>query len=352
MTSVRRLLRSALLALLALALVAPAGAALAACGGSAAGPAPSTSATASSSSPAPGAAASPAATARPTQTVKPAAGATPGAVLKDLAYADASPYQRLDLYLPVNGTAPYPVIVAIHGGGFEAGSKGDGQVGPMIEGAKRGYAVAAIDYRLSGEAIFPAAIQDVKASIRWLRANAARYRLDPARFAAWGDSAGGNLAALAGTSAGVPALSDPALGNAGQSDAVQAVVDWFGPISFLKVDDDFRASRAGAGGHSSGGSFESQYLGAPLASVPDKVRAADPITYISAGDPPFLIQHGDADATVPVQQSQRLAAALRKVIGPQNVELTIFPGAGHMTPAIYSAANAEYVLDWLDAKLK
>jgi len=192
----------------------------------------------------------------------------------------------------------------------------------------------------------------VKASIRWLRANAARYRLDPTRFAAWGDSAGGNLAALAGTSAGVPALTGAQLGNAGQSDAVQAVVDWFGPISFLKVDSDFKESGAGPTGHSGAYSFESKYLGAPLATVPAKVRAADPITYISAGDPPFLIQHGDADATVPVQQSQRLAAALRKVIGPQNVRLTIIPGAGHMTPAIYSAANAEYVLDWLDAKLK
>jgi acetyl esterase/lipase len=273
-------------------------------------------------------------------------------VRRDLAYAGVSPSEKLDLYLPAGASVPYPVIVAIHGGGFTAGDKSDGQVAPMLLGLARGYAVAAIDYRLSGEAKFPAQIQDVKSAIRWLRANAGRYKLDPARIAVWGDSAGGSLAALAGTSAGVAALSDPAHGNAGQSDAVQAVVDWFGPISMLKIDSDFRASHAGPTGHEAPTSFESEYFGAPVRTVPAKVKAADPITYIGAGDPPFLIEHGDADATVPVQQSQRLAAALRSVPGTGQVTLRIFPGAGHMAPAIYSRANAGAVLDWLDAKLK
>jgi acetyl esterase/lipase len=273
-------------------------------------------------------------------------------VWRDLAYAHVSPSEKLDLYLPAAASAPYPLIVAIHGGGFMAGDKGDGQVAPMLLGLARGYAVASVDYRLSGEATFPAQIQDVKAAIRWLRANAGRYRLDQARIAVWGDSAGGNLAALAGTSAGVAALSDPTLGNASQSDAVQAVVDWFGPISLLKVDSDFHASHAGPTGHEAPTSFESRYFGAAVRTVPGKVKAADPITYIGAGDPPFLIEHGTADATVPVQQSQRLAAALRSALGPGAVTLRIFPGAGHMAPAIYSRANAGAVLDWLDARLK
>ncbi|HZL64973.1 MAG TPA: alpha/beta hydrolase, partial [Thermoleophilia bacterium] len=292
----------------------------------------------------------------------PSAAATPGgaggsreqpaAVHRDLAYVGASPSEKLDLYLPAGASEPYPVIVAIHGGGFMAGDKSDGQVAPMLLGLARGYAVASIDYRLSGEAKFPAQIQDVKAAIRWLRASAGRFKLDPARIAVWGDSAGGNLAALAGTSAGVAALSDPALGNSGQSDAVQAVVDWFGPISMLKVDSDFRASHAGPTGHEAPTSFESRYFGAPVRTVPGKVKAADPITYIGAGDPPFLIEHGTADSTVPVQQSQRLAAALRSALGPGAVTFRIFPGAGHMAPAIYSRANADAVLDWLDARLR
>ncbi|MEI6727385.1 MAG: alpha/beta hydrolase [Actinomycetes bacterium] len=336
----RRALAAVAAALLALLLLAPAGAALAACGGSAGGPAPAATS----------GGAAPTATARSGA----AAGASPGAgtVRRDIAYAHASHSEKLDLYLPAKGSAPYPVIVAIHGGGFMSGDKDDGQVAPMLLGLARGYAVASVDYRLSGEAKFPAQIEDVKAAIRWLRANAGRYKLDPARIVAWGDSAGGNLAALAGTSAGVAALSDPALGNAGQSNAVQAVVDWFGPISMLKVDSDFRASHAGPTGHEAPTSFESEYFGAPLRTVPAKVRAADPITYIGAGDPPFLIEHGDADSTVPVQQSQRLAAALRRVLGPNAVTLRIFQGAGHMAPVIYSRANARAVLDWLDAKVR
>lgn len=335
----RHALSAAGAALLALLLLAPAGAALAACGGSAGSPAPA----AVSGSPAATAGANPGAA----TSSNPAA-----AVHRDLAYAHVSPSEKLDLYLPAGGSAPYPVIVAIHGGGFMAGDKTDGQVAPMLLGLARGYAVASIDYRLSGEAKFPAQIEDVKAAIRWLRANAGRYRLDPARIAVWGDSAGGNLAALAGTSAGVAALSDPALGNAGQSDAVQAVVDWFGPISLLKVDSDFRASHAGPTGHEAPTSFESEYFGAPVRTVPAKVKAADPMTYIGAGDPPFLIEHGDADSTVPVQQSQRLAAALRRALGPGAVTLRIFPGAGHMATVIYSRANARAVLGWLDARLR
>jgi acetyl esterase/lipase len=333
----RRALRAAAAAWLTLLLLAPTGAALTACGKNAGSPAPAASAN-------PGAAATSIGTG--------SAVGQPATVHRDIAYAHVSPSEKLDLYLPASASAPYAVIVAIHGGGFMAGDKSDGQEAPTLLGLARGYTVASINYRLSGEAKFPAQIQDVKAAIRWLRANAGRYRLDPARIAVWGDSAGGNLAALAGTSAGVAALSDPALGNAGQSDAVQAVVDWFGPISMLKVDSDFRASRAGPTGHEAPTSFESRYFGAPVRTVPGKVKAADPITYIGPGDPPFLIEHGTADSTVPVQQSQRLAAALRRVLGPSAVTLRIFPGAGHMAPAIYSRTNAGAVLDWLDARLK
>jgi hypothetical protein len=243
-------------ALLALLLLTPAGAVLAACGGSASSPKSAASPSSPKSAASPGGP-TPAASARSGAAASPIAGAaaTPtgtsgtdeqaGTVRRDLAYAGVSPSEKLDLYLPAGASVPYPVIVAIHGGGFTAGDKSDGQVAPMLLGLARGYAVAAIDYRLSGEAKFPAQIQDVKSAIRWLRANAGRYKLDPARIAVWGDSAGGSLAALAGTSAGVAALSDPAHGNAGQSDAVQAVVDWFGPISMLKIDSDFRASHAG-----------------------------------------------------------------------------------------------------------
>ena len=118
----------------------------------------------------------------------------------DLAYASTSAVQKLDLYLPNEGSGPFPLIIEFHPGGFMTGGKSMG-IGPMLEGLKRGYAVASVGYRLSGEASFPAAVNDAKAAVKFLRASAGKYNLDPRRFAAWGSSAGGNLAALVAVSA-------------------------------------------------------------------------------------------------------------------------------------------------------
>ena len=111
----------------------------------------------------------------------------------DIPYASLSPAQKLDIYLPDDSAGPFPVIVSIHGGAFMGCDKADMQVLPMLEGLKRGYAVVAVNYRLSWEAIFPALVQDVKAAMRWIRAHAQRYLLDPNKIAAWGGSAGAYL---------------------------------------------------------------------------------------------------------------------------------------------------------------
>ena len=324
-TSIRKTIRRAAVAVV-LTLLAVTGAGLAACGGS-----PGASATS------PG-----------------AAGTSPpaGAVFKDLAYGTKSPAQKLDIYLPATGDAPYPVLVAVHGGGFLFGDKEHGQITPVLQGLRRGYAVVGLDYRLSPEARFPAAINDVKASVRWLRAHAGEYQLDAGRVALWGDSAGGNLAALAGTSGDSPALRGPRPDNADQPDAVQAVVDWFGPISFLRTDRDFRAAGLRRPSAGEAGSYLSRYLGAPLATVPGKVRAADPITYLTPGDPPILIEHGTADGTVPVGQSTRLARAYAATVGADAVTLRLLGGAEHVDPVFYEQAHLDQVLDWLDARLK
>ena len=140
--------------------------------------------------------------------------------------------QKLDLYLP-QGDGPFPLIVNVHGGGFMMGDKSDPPSQPAIaQFLANGYAVASIGYRLSAEAKAPAQIQDVKAAVRWLRANAAKYNLNPDKFAGFGGSAGGSLVALLGTSCGVAELEGADLGNSDQSSCVQAVVDWFGPTDF------------------------------------------------------------------------------------------------------------------------
>ena len=231
----------------------------------------------------------------------------------DVPYAALSPAQKLDIYLPDEGKGPFPVILSIHGGAFMGCDKSDAQVTPMLEGLKRGYAVVAVNYRLSWEAIFPALVQDAKAAVRWVRANAQRYGFDPSRIAAWGGSAGGYQSSMLGVSAGIPELEDLSLGNPDQPSNVQAVVSWFGPTDFLKMDEQLTASGflppAGQR-HNDANSPESLLLGRKITEIPELVQAANPETYVRPNAPPFLLQHGTHDQIVPVQQSIEFAAKL------------------------------------------
>ncbi len=270
----------------------------------------------------------------------------------DIPYATLSKAQKLDIYLPENISGLLPVIVAIHGGAFMMGDKGDDQVKPMLEGLKRGFAVISINYRMSGEALFPANICDVKAAIRWIRSNANKYNLDTSRIAVWGDSAGGYLASLAGTSGGVVELEDLSLGNAAYSSRVQAVIDWFGPINFLKMDDQLRKTGNGKADHSDSLSPESKVLGAKITGIPDLVKKANPETYISADDPPFLIQHGTKDPVVPTQQSEEFYSRLINVLGENRVALTLLKDEGHGGPQFEDPANIEKVFNFLYKWLK
>ena len=272
--------------------------------------------------------------------------ATPKA--KDVAYASLSAAQKLDLYMP-QGSGPFPLVIVIHGGGFMIGDKAE--VPGIDQLLANGFAVASLNYRLSAEAKFPAPVQDVKAAVRWLRAHAQEDQLDPQKFAAWGASAGGNLAAMLGTSCGVAALEGAELGNAGQSSCVQAVVDWFGPTDFLQMDQQFTGTNCPAN-HNQANSPESQLIGAPIQDKPEATRAANPITYVSAKAPPFLIQHGTADCNVPPQQSQLLYSALKSAIGADRVTLAFIQGAGHGGSQFEEAGNLKVVFDFLKQVLR
>jgi acetyl esterase/lipase len=220
-----------------------------------------------------------------------------------------------------------------------------------LKGLERGYAVASINYRLSGEAIFPAGVQDIKAAIRWLRANAKQFHLDPRRFAACGGSAGGNYAAMVALTPKVTALDDPGLGNPEYPCDVRAAVDLFGPTDFLKMDEQLAKSGLGPGDHSEAHSPESRYLGAKITDVPDRVRRANPITYIHKNMPPILIQHGRKDHLVPVQQSILFADAIRQIAGPERVEFEILEDADHADPLFETDENLSRMLTFLDKHL-
>jgi len=251
----------------------------------------------------------------------------------------------LDLFRP-EGTQVVPVLVFLHGGGWIEGSKEDC---PGTAFAQYGFAVACVDYRLApmeggcpAELIFPAQIQDVKAAVRWLRNHASEYGLDPNHFGAFGNSSGGHLASLLGTSNGIAELQGTH--NLGVSDAVQAVADWYGPVDVTKpppqvvfTDDPcssgFSQLSAKYGGEETPYFYWTfawaAFLGGSLddAIVLKQAQSASPLTYVDASDPPFLILHGEADGMIPGDQSALLASALQAA----GVEATFvrISGKGH-----------------------
>ncbi len=220
----------------------------------------------------------------------------------------------LDLHRPAVSDKPLPVVIWIHGGGWRAGSKDRCPARFLVN---HGFAVASVNYRLTKEAIFPAQIHDCKAAVRWLRANAGKYGLDPKRIGAWGSSAGGHLAALLGTSGGVADLEGN-LGHADRSSRVQAVVDFCGPADFLA----WKVKR----------SPEMALFGGTIEEKKELARAASPALHASEDDPPFFIVHGRKDRTVPVRQSQLLDTALKKAKGNSTPLILDDLGHGLMNP--------------------
>jgi acetyl esterase/lipase len=270
----------------------------------------------------------------------------------DIVYADTSPTQRLDIYLPETGDGPFPIILHLHGGAFEIGGRRDFHILTWLRGLGYGYAVVSVEYRLSGEAIFPAGIQDAKAAVRWLRAHGSEHSLDADRVVAVGGSSGGNYAAMLCAAGGEALFDDAALGNAEYASDIQAAVDMFGPTDFLKMDEHLTANGLTPADHSEVTSPESRYLGARITEIPDRVRLANPITYVHKGMPPILIQHGTADSTVPVQQSVEFARAIEERVGTAAFELDIFEGGVHDDLVFDSDENMARVFEFLDRHLK
>ena len=244
---------------------------------------------------------------------------------------------KMDLYYPSSDQSPLPVTMYVHGGGWSNGDKAEGsgaQEIPALQNA--GFLVVSVNYRLAPEYPFPAMIQDIKCAVRYLRAQASQYNLDPNRIGVWGGSAGGHLVNLLGT-------TDESAGfDVGEyleySSRVQAVVSMFGPTD-LTVQ------------------FEGGYEGASRVFDGFDAALASPVTYVSAEDPPFLMLHGDTDKLVPIEQSQILLAALQAVGVP--AELVTVINAGHsFKPVDSKTINpsrkeiTQMVVEFFEFKLK
>lgn len=270
----------------------------------------------------------------------------------DVKYGTQSNAQKSDIYLPA-AKPPFPVLVWIHGGGWVQGDKTTFKAQPMLEALlSRGYAVVTINYRLSGEAKFPAQIYDVKAAIRWIKANATTYKFNADKIGVWGSSAGGHLTALLATSQNVASLENLTQGNPSQSSKIQVAIDWFGPTDFLLMDKMTIEQKCSAATHNGASSPESALMGFPIQSQPQLTAITNPAKYVSNDDPPMYIQHGRIDCTVPYNQSQLLYDSLITKKSKTEIKLKFLEKSGHGGNEFETAANIKEMIDFLDIYLK
>lgn len=235
---------------------------------------------------------------------------------------------------------PMPVVVFIFGGAWRTGSKDSG-IKPLSALAQKGYFCVSIEYRFSQEALFPAQLEDCKCAIRFLRSKAAAYHINPDKIAVWGMSAGAHLAAMLGTTGDVKEFEGKG-GSVEFSSRVNAVVDWFGPTDFLKMDAAGSKMR-----HDPEDSAESRLIGGAIQQNKDKVAQASPLKYVTSDDPPFLIMHGDRDPVVPINQSELLVAALTKA--KVKCVYKPVPGGQH---GFVGPQHEKVVLEFLDEQLR
>ena len=241
--------------------------------------------------------------------------------IRDVVYGKGGDKElKLDILRPKQPPAePMPVVVYIHGGAWRGGSKAG--MPPLCNRlAQQGYFCASVEYRFSQEAVFPAQIEDCKCAIRFLRAHAKEYKINPDRIGVWGHSAGGHLVALLCTAGDAKDLEGMG-GWQDQSSRVQCVIDCFGPTDFTVIPKGLEGVKEQMS------SPVTQLVGGPIPENLEKAAKASPITYVSKDDPPILIMHGDADPIVPLDQSQRFYDALKKA--GVDATLHVVKGAGH-----------------------
>jgi acetyl esterase/lipase len=273
---------------------------------------------------------------------------------QNIPYAGDSSSQVLDVYLPEE-EGVYPVIVVVHGGGFKFGDQSMNIIAPIFAATEQGYAVVSVDYRKSSEAVFPAALGDVKAAVRWVRANADKYGFDCDNIAIWGESAGAYLSIMTALTPDVDELHAGVDANAEFSSAVKALVSFYAPVDFWHLDADAEVVGLDSD-FGSASSFESDFLGQALSQDESFTNRTWWGSYVDQLPVDFAlkawVQVGDSDHRVPYTQSVHLAEQLTELLGEDNVEFSIIEGADHEDDAFYTQENLSAVLSFLDGILK
>jgi len=262
------------------------------------------------------------------------------AVHRNLEYGDHE-RQKLDIFVPANSNSTPPLVVWIHGGGWQGGSKDGGNPAQVLLG--KGYAVASINYRLSQHAPFPAQIHDCKAAIRYLRAHAKQYGYDTTKVGTWGASAGGHLVALLATTGGVKDLEGDG-GHKNHSSRIDAAVDWFGPSDFFnwqEIGKPVRSDLANNAIH--------KLFGGSIDAKKDLAKKASPINHITVDTAPLLLVHGDKDNLVPLYQSEIFFAKLKQA--KVDADLFVVKGGGH-GPGFQAPEVVNACLSFLDRTIK
>ena len=248
----------------------------------------------------------------------------------DLEYAPPEPASsnghKLDLYIPPGATGRQPVVIWTGGSAWMADTGKRTAPGLAAQLNPAGYAVAGVSIRSSSQVKFPGQLHDIKAAIRWLRANAATYNLDPDRIAIMGDSSGGWTTAMAALTGDAPEMEGN-VGTTGPSSRVQAAVAFYPPTNFLAMDAWALKKCAQPNCHDNEQSPESRLVGCAIQTCSDKVDAANPLRYVTAADPPMMILHGGSDPLVPHNQGEQLYMALNKAC--LDAVFISLPKAGH-----------------------
>lgn len=281
----------------------------------------------------------------------------------DVPYAQESPRQTLDLWLPNEGQGPFPLIIFVHGGGWVSGNKRETTMPGVFKFPSQGYALACVEYRLVPDVRWPEPLEDVRAAIRFLRAHAEEYRLNPDKVAIMGNSAGGHLSNMVAALAGRPLFQGPQHGNLDQSDAVQCLISVYSPTDLYQVDLCERTEQqdqinATAGNVLRGDTGErgmskphNQLMGVCCRDFPGIAACASPITYVDGNFPPAYYLQGVKDIVVPYTQSVAMVRTINDACGEGHAKLELFEDAVHGDPVMKTDEVTNRILDFVDEVL-